>query len=97
MLVSTQTKKPFPTIPEPRLIAALKARSGARLVESDSKGGLPKGFARGPFWIDYRVKATRSPETRTGRSWSPPAVASTIRTRRFFGLKPSAGAPQEAW
>src|SRR5262245_9916662 len=58
VLVSTQAKKPFPTIPEPRLIAALKARSGARLVQSDSKGGLPKGFARGPFWIDYRVKAT---------------------------------------
>lgn len=56
VLVPTKGDKPFPTIPEPKLMAALKRRSGDRLVRSDGKGALPKGFQRGDFWIDYRVK-----------------------------------------
>jgi beta-lactamase superfamily II metal-dependent hydrolase len=55
VLVSTQGKKPFPTIPEPKLLAALEARSGDRVVRSDGKNALPRGFSRGAFWIDYRV------------------------------------------
>ena len=55
VLLSTQGKKPFPTIPEPKLLAALEARSSDRVARSDSTSALPKGFVRGAFWIDYRV------------------------------------------
>lgn len=55
VLVPTHPK-PFPTIPEPKLIAALKARSGDRLVRSDDKEVLPAGFTTGDFWIDYSVE-----------------------------------------
>ena len=55
VLVPTHPK-PFPTIPEPKLIAALEARSRRRVVRSDATGTLPKGFKRGEYWIDYRVE-----------------------------------------
>jgi beta-lactamase superfamily II metal-dependent hydrolase len=55
VLVPTQDK-PFPTIPEPKLITALEARSSGRLVRSDSEGTLPAGFRQGEFWIDYYVE-----------------------------------------
>lgn len=48
--------KPFPTIPEPKLIDALKTRSGDRVVRSDDKAMLPAGFKTGDFWIDYSVE-----------------------------------------
>jgi hypothetical protein len=56
VLVPTQGDKPFPTIPEPKLLAALEARSGDRVVRSDGTGPLPDGFERGAFWIDYRLR-----------------------------------------
>jgi beta-lactamase superfamily II metal-dependent hydrolase len=56
VMVPTQHDGPFPTIPEPKLIAALTARSGGRIVASDAvPKRLPRGFARGDFWTDYRV------------------------------------------
>lgn len=55
VLVPTHPK-PFPTIPEPKLIAALKTRSGDRLVRSDDRATLPAGFKPGDFWIDYSVE-----------------------------------------
>lgn len=55
VLVPTQNT-PFPTIPEPELMAALEARSSDRVVRSDSQGALPAGFERGTFWIDYSVE-----------------------------------------
>lgn len=54
VLVPTQDT-PFPTIPEPKLMAALGERSGDRVVRSDNQGTLPAGFVPGPFWIDYRM------------------------------------------
>ena len=55
VLVPTQDT-PFPTIPEPKLMAALSERSGNRVVRSDDQGPLPAGFVGGPFWIDYRME-----------------------------------------
>ena len=55
VLVPTQGT-PFPTIPEPKLMAALNERSGDRVVRSDEQGTLPTGFVRGDFWIDYRME-----------------------------------------
>ena len=57
VLVPTQNT-PFPTIPEPKLMAALGERSGQRVVRSDDEGALPAGCKRGPFWIDYEVEIT---------------------------------------
>ena len=47
---------PFPTIPDPKLLAALEARSRERVVRSDEEAELPAGFERGAFWIDYRME-----------------------------------------
>lgn len=56
VLVPTQST-PFPTIPEPKLLAALGKLSGERVVRSDSDDEtLPTGCERGPFWIDYHVE-----------------------------------------
>jgi beta-lactamase superfamily II metal-dependent hydrolase len=55
VLVSTHHPEPFPTIPEPKLMAALEARSGRRVVRSDATGDLPEGFMPGDYWIDYQV------------------------------------------
>jgi beta-lactamase superfamily II metal-dependent hydrolase len=58
VLVPTQNT-PFPTIPEPKLMAALGERSGQRVVRSDNEtAALPAGCEPGPFWIDYRVEIT---------------------------------------
>jgi beta-lactamase superfamily II metal-dependent hydrolase len=55
VLVPTQNT-PFPTIPEPKLMAELGERSGNRVVRSDDQGALPAGFSRGPFWIDCQLE-----------------------------------------
>lgn len=55
VLVPTHPK-PFSTIPEQKLIDALKTRSGDRVVRSDDREMLPAGFKIGDFWIDYSVE-----------------------------------------
>jgi beta-lactamase superfamily II metal-dependent hydrolase len=55
VLVPTQNT-PFPTIPEPDLIAALAERSKGRVVRSDTPGELPQGCTPGDFWIDFQME-----------------------------------------
>ena len=47
---------PFPTIPEPDLMAALATRSKDRVVRSDNTGKLPSGCTSGDFWIDFQME-----------------------------------------
>ena len=63
-MASTQSE-PWPSIPAPKLVSFLKARSGNQYVQSDSikiKGdgipnklvkSVPKKFRKGDFWYDY--------------------------------------------
>jgi beta-lactamase superfamily II metal-dependent hydrolase len=55
VLVPTH-RVPYPTIPDPKLMASLDTRSGHRVVRSDQTGQLPTGFERGTFWIDCRLE-----------------------------------------
>ncbi|HET9943280.1 MAG TPA: hypothetical protein VFR05_08065, partial [Terriglobia bacterium] len=47
---------PFPTLPEPKLMAALESRSNGRVVRSDATGDLPAGFSQKDFWIDFSME-----------------------------------------
>lgn len=62
-MASTQSK-PWPSIPAPKLIDAIKDRTGGRFVQSDSLpiadapegrklGKLPAAFTKGALWFDY--------------------------------------------
>jgi beta-lactamase superfamily II metal-dependent hydrolase len=64
-MVSTQ-KKPWPSIPYPKLMDALERQTAGKVVRSDSldvpkapKGPalakLPAGFSKGAFWYDYVI------------------------------------------
>ena len=63
-MVSTQSK-PWPSIPDGRLIDAITRQTGDRLVRSDSvpipgapvgpQLNAPAGFTVGPLWIDYHI------------------------------------------
>jgi beta-lactamase superfamily II metal-dependent hydrolase len=61
-MLSTQSK-PWPSIPEARLLDALERKANRRVVRSDSlavagapgvaMAKLPQGFAKGDLWYDY--------------------------------------------
>ncbi|MEI6226879.1 MAG: hypothetical protein WCS72_19230, partial [Deltaproteobacteria bacterium] len=64
-MVSTQSE-PWESIPEPKLMAALKRKAGRGVVRSDSlrieggpkgpkAGRLPRGFSSGKLWFDYTM------------------------------------------
>ena len=64
-MCSTQSK-PWPSIPQEKLWVRLTEKTGNHAVRSDSLpwpeapegppvGRLPKGFRKGPFWVDYFV------------------------------------------
>jgi len=62
-MASTQSK-PWPSIPGPKLVDALRKRSGQQYIQSDSlpvKGApfvrakKPRAFAKGDLWYDYVV------------------------------------------
>jgi hypothetical protein len=60
-MVSTQSV-PWPSIPEDRLMNALKEKTGNRVVRSDQlssrrRGKLPRGFIAGEFWTDAVLRA----------------------------------------
>lgn len=65
-MASTQSK-PWKSIPQPALMKRLQEKTGRRSVRSDSlpladapaegrRAALPRGFRRGPFWIDYVLR-----------------------------------------
>jgi beta-lactamase superfamily II metal-dependent hydrolase len=67
-MCSTQSK-PWPSIPQVKLMTRLSEKTGNRAVRSDSLpwpdspdgpplDRLPRGFHRGSFWIDYMVTLT---------------------------------------
>jgi beta-lactamase superfamily II metal-dependent hydrolase len=62
VMMPTWGQKPFPTIPDAKLVAALQKRSGNRVVRNDAHGPVPNGFRRGATddqkvsWVDYSLK-----------------------------------------
>jgi hypothetical protein len=65
-MASTQSK-PWKSIPQPALMKRLDEKTGRRSVRSDSLAlaeapagprlaTLPRGFRRGPLWIDWVLR-----------------------------------------